>query len=56
MPFGLANAPSLLQNFINDILHKMLNKFCITYIDDILIYSNFKKKHPTHVRKVLVAI
>ena len=38
MPFGLANAPSSFQNFINNILHGMLDEFCTAYIDD-------KKKH-----------
>ena len=55
MSFGLANAPSLFQNFINDNLHGMLDKFCTAYIDDILIYSNSKKEYQTHVRKVLAA-
>ena len=56
MPFGLANAPSSFQNFINDILHGMLDEFCTAYIDDILIYSNSKKEHQSHVRKVLAAL
>ena len=33
----------------------MLDKFCTAYIDDIVIYSNSKKKHQTHIRKVLAA-
>ncbi len=56
MPFGLANAPSSFQNFINDILHGMLDKFYTAYIDDILIYSNSKKEYQSHVRKVLAAL
>ena len=56
MPFGLANAPSSFQNFINDILHGMLDEFCTAYIDDILIYSNSKKKHQTHIQKVLAVL
>ena len=56
MLFGLANTPSSFQNFINDILHGMLNEFCTAYTDDILIYSNSKKKHQTHVQKVLAAL
>ena len=56
MPFGLANVPSSFQNFINDILHGMLDEFCTAYIDDILIYSNSKKEHQTHIRKVLAAL
>ena len=40
------------QNFINDILHEMFDEFCIAYIDDNLIFNNFKKKHQIHVRKI----
>ena len=56
MPFGLANAPSSFQNFINDILHGMLDEFCTAYIDNILIYSNSKKEYQTQIRKVLTAL
>ena len=49
MPFGLANILSLFQNFINGILYGMLDEFCTSYIDDILIYSNFKKEQQTYV-------
>ena len=56
MRFGLANVPSLFQNFINNILHGMLDKFYTVYINDILIYSNSKKEHQTHVRKFLATL
>ena len=56
MPFQLANALSSFQNFINVILYWMLNKFCTTYIDNILIYNNSKKEYQTHVQKVLTAL
>ena len=56
MPFGLANGPFSFQNYINDVLHGMLDVFCTAYIDDILIYSNSKKKHQEHVRKILEAL
>ena len=56
MSFGLANGPLSFQNLINNILHKIVDKFCTTYIDNILIYSNFKKKHQTHVQKVFTAL
>lgn len=35
MPFGLANAPSSFQNYINDTLRGYLDEFCTAYIDDI---------------------
>ena len=56
MPFRLANGPSSFQNYINNILHGMLDIFCTAYIDDILIYSNSRKEHREHVRKVLEAL
>ena len=56
MPFGLANRPSSFQTYINDVLHGMLDVFCTAYIDDILIYSNSKKEHQEHVRRVLTAL
>ena len=41
------------QELINHILYDHLNKFVITYLDDILIYSENKKDHEKHVKKVL---
>ena len=55
MLFGLVNALLLFQNFINNILYWMLDEFCTAYIDDILIYSNSKKKHQTYIRKIFAA-
>ena len=34
----------------------MLDEFCTAYIDNILIYSNSKKEHQTHVQKVIAAL
>jgi len=53
MPFGLANAPSSFQRYINDALHEYLDVFCTAYIDDILIYSDSITEHQKHVRLVL---
>ena len=59
--FSLANALLLFQSFINksfinNILYKILDKFCTTYIDDILIYSNSKKEYQTYVQKVFATL
>ena len=56
MLFRLANGPSSFQNYINDVLHGILDLFCTAYIDDILIYSNSKKKNKEHVCRVLTAL
>ena len=42
----------IVPKFINHILYGMLEKFCIAYIDDILIYRNSKKEYQTHVQNV----
>ena len=56
MFFDLCNASKTFQIFINVILRKYLNDFCIAYVDDILMYSNIKKKHVIHVQKILVKL
>jgi hypothetical protein len=38
---------------MNDVFFDYLNDFVSIYIDNILIYSNFKKKHVEHVKKML---
>ncbi len=41
---------------MNDILRDYLRKFCLVYLDDIIIYSKSLKDHKRHVKKVLQAI
>ncbi|KAI4885455.1 hypothetical protein NFI96_014403 [Prochilodus magdalenae] len=56
MPFGLRNAPSVFQAFINDVLRDMIGRFVIAYIDDILVYSPDLPTHVRHVREVLTRL
>ena len=53
MPFGVVNGPATFQDYINSVLRKYLDLFCIAYLDDILIYSEDIKSHGNDVRKVL---
>ena len=53
MPFGLANAPVTFQGFINYALQDLLDICCITYLDDILIYSDDDAEHVEHIWAVL---
>ena len=56
MPFSLNNILATFQKLMNKILQKYLYKFCIVYLDDIIIYSRNVKEHKKHVRLVLQAI
>ena len=53
MPFGLSNAPSAFQHFINNIFSDLLDVFVVIYLDDILIYSNNMNNHKKHMKEVL---
>jgi len=53
MLFELKNALITFQRLINDMLKEYLDDFAITYLDDILIYSDNLKMHCSHVHKVL---
>ena len=53
MPFGLSNAPSVFQAFINKVFRDMLGRGVGVYIDDILVYSADLTQHVSLVRSVL---
>ena len=53
MPFGLANAPATFQTYNHIALGGLLDRTCVVYLDDILIYSENPKDHDRHVEEVL---
>ena len=53
-PFGLANAPSAFQKYINWAIREFLDEFASAYLDDVLIFtSGSLAKHRKHVSLVL---
>jgi len=56
MSFKLKNASVIFQRLINDILREYLDDFVITYLNDILIYSDDLKMHHKHMHKVLMKL
>ena len=56
MPFGLSNAPATFQRFMENVLHEHIAKFCMVYIDDIIIYSKTAEEHAEHIKLVLGAL
>jgi Reverse transcriptase (RNA-dependent DNA polymerase) len=53
IPFSLINVSTTFQSYINEALRGYLDIFCITYLDDIIMYSERVEDHEKHVRKVL---
>jgi hypothetical protein len=44
------------QGHINNVLRKHLDKFCIAYLDDIVIYLNLLEEHREHVWLILTKL
>uniref|UniRef100_A0A4W5QR03 ribonuclease H n=1 Tax=Hucho hucho TaxID=62062 RepID=A0A4W5QR03_9TELE len=53
MPYGLMNAPSVFQAFVDDIFRDLHRQGVVVYIDDILIYSATRAEHVYLARRVL---
>ena len=53
MSFKLTNTSTTFQELINHVLYDHLNKFVIAYLNNILIFSEIKKKHKKHIKKIL---
>ena len=49
MPYGLANALSVFQAFVNEGVRDMSGPQVGVYIDDILVYSATLEDHVAHV-------
>ena len=53
MLFRLMNTPATCQALINNIIRAHLDQTAITYLDNILVYSNTQQEHTKHVKDVL---
>lgn len=56
MPFGLKNAAASFQRLMEHVLREVKGKFCMVYIDDIVIYSRTISEHLQHLRKVFACL
>jgi hypothetical protein len=50
--FEFTNASAIFQIYINEIFKSLLNVICVTYMDDICIYSNKFEEYADHVRQI----
>ena len=56
MPFGLCNAPSVFQRYMNFVLQGLIGKGCLVYLDDIVVYGRNRVEHDANLRKVLTRL
>lgn len=56
MPFGLINAPATFQVYINKSLTRLMDRFYVVYLDNILIYSDSQEEHLDYVKQVLARL
>ena len=52
MPFGLTNAPATFQCLMETCLGEMHLKWCIIYLDDIIVFSKTPEEHIERLRGV----
>ena len=53
MPFGLNNAPSTFQRLMDTLLRNMTWKYCLVYLDDVIVYSNDFSSHLKRLEVIL---
>lgn len=53
LSFGLTNAPTTFQSVMNTVLRPHLGKYCLVYMDDVLIYSGTQQDYLRHLKAVL---
>ena len=53
IPFGLTNAFTTFQAYINYTLYGYVNLFYIVYLNDILIFLRTKEEHHKHLNLVI---
>ena len=50
MPFGLTNAPATFQHLMETCLGEIHLKWCIIYLDDIIVFSKTPEEHIERLR------
>ena len=54
MPFGLSNAPSTFQRLMDNVLRNLTWKYCLVYLDDVIIFSKDFDSHLIRLEEILI--
>ncbi len=52
LSFGLTNAPGTFQRLMNYVLHSVIGKICLVFLDDIIVFSKTKEEHLTNLEHI----
>lgn len=52
MPFGLKTAPATFQRLMNNILRDYINRICLVYLDDVIIFSTSLQEHMNSIKLI----
>ena len=56
LAFGLCNAPGTFQRLMNTVLHDVIGKTCLVYLDDIIIFSKSIEEHFSHLKNIFLVL
>lgn len=52
MPFDLCNAPATFEHLMEKVLHPILNKICMVYLDDVIIFAKTFEEMVANLRSI----
>ena len=52
LPYGLTNSPVTFTRTVHHVLHGLLFKTCVAYVDDIICYSRNMADHTKHLSEI----
>ena len=56
MPIGLCNAPSTYQRVMSIVLRGLIGRICLTYLDDVMVFSKRLGDHINDLCEVFIRI
>jgi len=56
MPFGLCNAPATFERLMEKVLRPVLNKICMVYLDDVIIFGKTFEEMVENLREVFLLL